>query len=86
MIPPEKFPPGSLVMGKDDTRANKTGAPYEGPLLVIRRNNGGAYILKGKDGSEYQRVANQMKLINQTENVKYFLDPSLGGFKVREFR
>jgi hypothetical protein len=64
-------------MVKDDSRTNKTDAPYEGPLLVIRRNNGGAYILKGKDGSEYQRVAHQMKLINQVEDINNFVAPSL---------
>ena len=62
-------------MLKDDTsRQKKSDPPYEGPFIVIRRNNGGAYILKGKDGSEYQRVANQMKFINKTDNVNSFLN------------
>jgi transposase InsO family protein len=77
IISHEKFPPGSLVMVKDDTRENKSDPPYEGPFIVIRRNSGGAYILKGKDGSEYQRVANQMKFINKTDNIDSFVDSSL---------
>ena len=76
MISEDKFPQGSLVMIKDDTRTRKSDPVYEGPLIVVRRNTGGAYILKAKDGTEYQRVANQMKLINMgTEDS--FVDPTL---------
>jgi hypothetical protein len=77
IISQEKFKNGSLVMVKDDTITRKEVPPYEGPMVVVKRNHGGAYILKGKDGTEYQRVANQMKLVNQSPDLDTFFDNSL---------
>jgi hypothetical protein len=45
------FQPGDNVMAKDVTRTSKWHSKYEGPFEVVRRNNGGAYILKDKTNS-----------------------------------
>ncbi len=55
----------SRVMVLNTTRANKHEVRYEGPFLIVRRNRGGAYTLRGKDGTEYQRPPSQLKLIQQ---------------------
>ena len=36
-----------------------------GPFTVIRRNQGGAYILNGADGTEYIRPPGVLKLVHQ---------------------
>jgi hypothetical protein len=48
----DEIAPGSLVMIKDVTRQSKWTEYYSGPFEVIRRNEGGAYLLK--DGLGHQ--------------------------------
>jgi hypothetical protein len=45
------FKPKDRVMAKDVTRTSKWHSFYEGPFEVIRRNMGGAYILKDSANS-----------------------------------
>ena len=59
------FAPGAIVMTKNDARESSDEPRYEGPFKVLRRNKGGSYILLNTDGSEFRRVANQLKLVSQ---------------------
>ena len=61
----DQFLPGTPVMVLNTTRTNKNEVRYEGRLIVLRRNRGGAYILKGKDGTEYTRPPSQLKVVSQ---------------------
>jgi hypothetical protein len=61
----DQFLPGTPVMVLNTTRTNKNEVRYEGPLIVLRRNRGGAYILKGKDGTEYTRPPSHLKVVSQ---------------------
>jgi hypothetical protein len=61
----DQFHPETAVVVLNNTRKNKNEVRYEGPFIVVRRNKGGAYILKGKDGTVYVRPPSQMKLISQ---------------------
>jgi hypothetical protein len=53
--------PGARVFVKDELRSKKDDR-YEGPFTIIRRNQGGAYVLKGPDGTEYTRPPSVLKL------------------------
>lgn len=59
------FSPGAYVMVEDELRSSKMQPRYTGPFKVIRRNQGGAYVLKGADETEYTRPPHRLKLINQ---------------------
>jgi hypothetical protein len=48
----EEIQPGSLVMIRDVTRQSKWSEYYSGPFEVIRRNTGGAYLLKDSLGQQ----------------------------------
>ena len=66
------FPVGSLVMIKNNTKANKFEASYEGPYRVLSKNKGGAYVLTNAAGVLLSKniSPNQMKLISgDTEDV-----------------
>ncbi len=60
----EDFPDGAIVMVLDDTKKGKSEPKYEGPFTVIRRNKGGVYVLKGRDGSTYTRPGNVLKVVS----------------------
>jgi transposase InsO family protein len=66
MITEDTFKPGSLVMALDELRANKTAPRYLGPFLVQSRNRGGAYKIKGPDGTVYTRPPSALKLVSPT--------------------
>jgi len=55
---------GALVMVRDEKRSSKSEPRYEGPFTVVRRNKGGVYILRGRDGSEYTRPGHVLKLVH----------------------
>lgn len=65
IISPDTFPPGASVMMYDKTRESKWDAKYEGPFTVIRRNRGGAYVLKDRLGETLKRTvpSDQLKLV-----------------------
>ena len=67
MLNDEAFPPGCLVMVLDKTRSNKLQARYEGPFVVIKRNKGGAYVLKDLEGALLPRnyPGNHLKIAQQ---------------------
>ena len=67
------FPVGSLVMIRNNTKANKFEASYEGPYKVINRNRGGAYVLVDAAGALLSKNVspNQMKLISGDEDNVY---------------
>ena len=70
----EPIPVGSLVMVRDELRADKTSPRYEGPFRVVRVSKGGSYLLESKDGAVYRRPPNVLKLVDplmpmQTENA-----------------
>jgi transposase InsO family protein len=47
----ESFPDGTMVMVRDENRNGKSEPRYEGPFTILRRNKGGVYVLKGRDGT-----------------------------------
>ena len=61
----DPFAPGAIVMTKNDARESSDEPRYEGPFRVLRRTKGGSYLLKNNDGTEFRRVANQLKLVSQ---------------------
>jgi hypothetical protein len=65
LIITDKFHPGAYVMVMDDLRSSKMEPRYTGPYLILRRNKGGAYILKANDDTEIKRAPSQMKLVYQ---------------------
>lgn len=65
VVSDEKFLPGTSVMMLDATRSSKWDPVYEGPFSIIRKNKGGAYILKDRLGETLKRAVppDQLKLI-----------------------
>jgi hypothetical protein len=45
------FSPGDIVMFKDQTRGSKWNSRYEGPVEIVKCNQGGAYIVKDGAGN-----------------------------------
>ena len=60
----DQFAPGAVVMVKDETRNDKNTPRYEGPFTIIRRNQGGAYVLKNALDEEFVRPPNVLKLVH----------------------
>jgi hypothetical protein len=59
----EPFPKGSYVMVLDTIRSAKHLPRYTGPYKVIRKNQGGAYILEDHDGSQHKHPPNHLKRV-----------------------
>ena len=59
-----EFPDGSQVMVLDPIRGDKFAPRYEGPYTVVRKNTGGAYILKDGTGTllTWRYAPSQLKL------------------------
>jgi hypothetical protein len=55
------FVDGAMVMIENDDEKSKARQRYIGPMLIKRRNAGGAYIVVGPDGTEYKRAPHQLK-------------------------
>lgn len=66
----DKFLPGVSVMMIDVTRESKWDPVYEGPFTVVRKNKGGAYILKDRLGEVLKRTVppDQLKLVVRNGN------------------
>jgi hypothetical protein len=60
----ESFPDGTMVMVRDENRNGKSEPRYEGPFTILRRNKGGVYVLKGRDGTEYTRPGQVLKIVH----------------------
>ena len=61
----DDFPPGALVMKATTDRKSKVDPKFEGPFMVIRRNRGGAYILRDATGEIVEKVpANHLRIIS----------------------
>ncbi|KAF9120044.1 hypothetical protein BG015_006172, partial [Linnemannia schmuckeri] len=60
-----EFPDGSTVMAVDPIKGDSLSPRYEGPFTVVRKNKGGAYILKDGTGSMLGRryAPSQLKLV-----------------------
>ena len=60
------FPNGCFVMATNKNRANKFEPRYEGPFKVVRRNNGGAYVLQDTDGTIMSRnyTPGELKIVS----------------------
>jgi hypothetical protein len=60
-----EFPDGSTVMAVDPIKGGSLSPRYEGPFTVVRKNKGGAYILKDGTGSLLGRnyAPSQLKLV-----------------------
>lgn len=64
IIGTDAFPPGAKVMMYDSTKTSKWDARYEGPFTVVRKNRGGAYVLRDELGRLKRAVpADQLKLV-----------------------
>lgn len=65
------FPAGSQVMIKTPEKVGKLDPIYEGPYTVIRKNQGGAYVLKDEKDDVLTReyAPSQLKLISQDEVI-----------------
>jgi hypothetical protein len=74
------FPPGSFVMAKDELRTAKAQPRYLGPFSVIRRNRGGAYVLRDAAGNMLKRAPEALKQVTinrefgDSSNVERVLD------------
>jgi hypothetical protein len=64
IISSDEFQPGALVMAVDELRSNKTAPRYTGPFMILGRSRGGAYRLKGPDGTLYSRPPSSLKLVS----------------------
>jgi hypothetical protein len=64
IISDDVFKPGAMVMALDELRSNKTSPRYTGPFIVQHRNRGGAYQIKGPDGTTYSRPPSVLKLVS----------------------
>jgi len=60
----KEFAPGAYVMIREELRSAKSEPRYEGPFLVVRRQQSGNYLLKGMDDTEYIRPPNVLKLVS----------------------
>jgi len=60
-----EFPDGAKVMTLDPILGDKLTSRYEGPYTVVRRNAGGAYILRDGTGALLERsyAPSQLKLV-----------------------
>jgi hypothetical protein len=65
----DQFAPGAIVMVKDETRNDKNSPRYEGPFTVVRRNQGGAYVLRNNLDEELVRPPNVLKLVHHDLKV-----------------
>jgi hypothetical protein len=71
----EPFPDGSYVMMKNLRRHNKLGQRYHGPYRVLRRTQGGSYVLLDQQGCLLPRnvAPSHLKLVSY-ETVQNALD------------
>jgi len=65
MVSEERFLPGTQVMMHDATKKSKWDPVYEGPFSIVRKNKGGAYVLRDRLGETLKRTVppDQLKLI-----------------------
>jgi len=65
------FPAGSQVMAKTTESVGKLDPIYDGPYTVVRKNQGGAYVLKDEKNDILTReyAPSQLKLISQDEVI-----------------
>ncbi len=79
IIGDDYFPAGALVMMRDVTRESKWDPVYEGTFTVVRRNRGGAYLLRDKAQELLKRTvpADQLKLVTRHADQPSFENPSL---------
>ena len=60
------FPDGSWVMATDSLRTSKAQPRYLGPFQVIKRNTGGAYLLRDAQGNSFPRAPEHLKAVIRT--------------------
>jgi hypothetical protein len=60
------FQAGAMVMVLDELRSVKSQPRYTGPFTVVRRTQGGSYVLRGPDGTEYARPPSSLKLVSHS--------------------
>jgi len=67
----EEFPPGSLVMRKVVVKGSNMEPKFEGPYTVVRRNAGGAYLLRDHTGDIVAQRApvDQLRLVSLEGNI-----------------
>ena len=78
IVDDEHFPVGAQVMMRDARRESKWDPVYEGVFTVVRRNRGGAYVLKDKLGEIIKRTvpADHLKLIKRRGDEVRIDNPS----------
>ena len=67
----EEFPPGALVMRKVVLKGSNMEPKFEGPYTVVRRNAGGAYLLRDRTGDivAQRAPADQLRLVSLEGNI-----------------
>jgi hypothetical protein len=67
----EEFPAGAIVMRKVVERNSKAEPSFEGPYVVVRRNAGGAYLLRDRTGEVVQQKApaDQLRIVSLEGNL-----------------
>ena len=84
----DTLPKGSVVMMIDKTQESKWDPKYEGPFVVVRKNRGGAYVLKDRLRETLKRTVpvDQLKLISRHEDDAVIQVPSFEVKKVTNHR
>ena len=67
----EEIPPGAWVMVVDKLKTSKMEPHYLGPYKVVRRNLGGAYVLRESDHKTFKVSPDRLKVVLRKEE-----DPS----------
>jgi hypothetical protein len=65
----DKFPPGAFVMVFNELKTSKSEPTYLGPYKVVRRNQGGAYVLSDPRGKLFKRAPDHLKLVLRTQDA-----------------
>jgi transposase InsO family protein len=67
----DDFPAGALVMRQQIPRLSKAHPAWEGPYIVVRRTQGGAYILRNTLDEElsHRVPVNQLRLVSMEGNL-----------------
>lgn len=71
-----EIPNGTIVFAKDPTRSSKMDARYEGPFILVGRDNRGTYVLRDQTGEILSRhvSADQLKVVRRNMDNEPVID------------